>query len=772
MKEGLKQTRVSNPGHGSELVAFLSQCYNNGSGLFADVKLVCGDGTLWAHAATLAAVSPVLRSLLLDHLASPGNGDGATLLMPGLTRRDLKVVLDYVYHGRMTLRAEQMADVIGVMEVLHLKCGVSVSKRQHSECDWEPDRVMAFSPDAKDTKDKAAFLSDLAATKASFHPTAFNDATLPPMKLGLASPTTKDATEMETEEDRVDTDSAPPSDPPSSTQPGYKGLSLSKIPKDPVPNIPEESVVEVSAGSSDDEDDEDDGVHVVAATTEEGEEDGAACEENTESTTANRRNSKPDSPSQGSEANVDATKADDSSLKCVMCGKTFVHGANLRQHLKTHLGAKAQLKSCQICDRTFRSTTEHDLHASSHKFSRLLGFKRPSREVRSRSRLRGYLVQRSLKVSLTKGNRGDLYRRYISRMHQLEKEREERKRVRREQREEEKRQRVLAEEEAAEALKTPQQTSFLKDLLEGSGDSHSSQASKVKLKIKVDPSRFKAAPTSSPSPVQMTPPPMSAPPSVLKLSIPAGVIPSTRPESPAASPTHFDFKCDQCPKSFQARSSWLRHVRSKHGLSPAANSSSPSTTSAMPKTSGLNRRNSIGGVGVGGKRKKPSTSFEEVVQQLAKAPRLKLSLSRCDAFLSSQSDTLSSPANSPSSRRPSSSSNPAPSRRPSTSGSTSGGPRRSSEQDMQCPTCDKVFLAKSIYDRHLKTSKHGPYQATEEPSTSEGGFSPHMNAVLQPTIEVGGKEVAKYECHLCSQVFLRVKDLAKHRERMMCTAWK
>ena len=61
-------------------------------------------------------------------------------------------------------------------------------------------------------------------------------------------------------------------------------------------------------------------------------------------------------------------------------------------------------------------------------------------------------------------------------MHQLEKEREERKRVRREQREEEKRQR-----EAAEALKTPQQTSFLKDLLEvgGSGDSHSSQARSV-----------------------------------------------------------------------------------------------------------------------------------------------------------------------------------------------------------------------------------------------------------------------------------------------------
>ena len=99
---------------------------------------------------------------------------------------------------------------------------------------------MAFSPDAKDTKDKAAFLSDLAATKAgSFGSVAFNDAALPAMKLGLASPTPKDATEMETEEERIDADSAPPSAPPSSTQPGYKGLSLSKIPKDAVPIIPE-----------------------------------------------------------------------------------------------------------------------------------------------------------------------------------------------------------------------------------------------------------------------------------------------------------------------------------------------------------------------------------------------------------------------------------------------------------------------------------------------------------------------------------------------------
>ena len=54
---------------------------------------------------------------------------------------------------------------------------------------------------------------------------------------------------------------------------------------------------------------------------------------------------------------------------------------------------------------------------------------------------------------------------------------------------------------------------------------------------------------------------------------------------------------------------------------------------------------------------------------------------------------------------------------------------------------------------------------------AEGRQLPHFNQVLQPQIEVGGRTVNKYECHLCKQVFLRVKDLAKHRERPMCAAW-
>ena len=119
-----------------------------------------------------------------------------------------------------------------------------------------------------------------------------------------------------------------------------------------------------------------------------------------------------------------------------------------------------------------------------------------------------------------------------------------------------------------------------------------------------------------------------------------------------------------------------------------------------------------------------------------------------------------------------------PSTSPSLSTNTKSS-KRNSVQDLTCPTCDKTFPAKSIFERHIKTYKHGQYEIYEHatpppsyiPTSSDEPQLPHLNPVLQPTIEVGGREVNKYECHLCNQVFLRVRDLAKHRERMMCTAW-
>ena len=106
------------------------------------------------------------------------------------------------------------------------------------------------------------------------------------------------------------------------------------------------------------------------------------------------------------------------------------------------------------------------------------------------------------------------------------------------------------------------------------------------------------------------------------------------------------------------------------------------------------------------------------------------------------------------------------------------------EESLTCPTCDKIFMAKSILERHLLKSKHGLHAVDKDvmspppiisqaldKAMMEGRQLPHLNPVSQPKIEVGGRTVNKYECHLCKQVFLRVKDLAKHRERMMCAAY-
>ena len=38
-----------------------------------------------------------------------------------------------------------------------------------------------------------------------------------------------------------------------------------------------------------------------------------------------------------------------SQHKCIMCSKVFMHAENLRIHIQSHLGAKAQLRSCQRC---------------------------------------------------------------------------------------------------------------------------------------------------------------------------------------------------------------------------------------------------------------------------------------------------------------------------------------------------------------------------------------------------------------------------------------
>merc|ERR1719225_559982 len=66
--------------------------------------------------------------------------------------------------------------------------------------------------------------------------------------------------------------------------------------------------------------------------------------------------------------------------RCVLCGRTFKHYANLQIHLTGHLGVKVNIFMCTICKRKFRNKTELDLHTRSHQFAKLLGKSKVTKE--------------------------------------------------------------------------------------------------------------------------------------------------------------------------------------------------------------------------------------------------------------------------------------------------------------------------------------------------------------------------------------------------------
>ena len=104
---------------------------------------------------------------------------------------------------------------------------------------------------------------------------------------------------------------------------------------------------------------------------------------------------------------------------------------------------------------------------------------------------------------------------------------------------------------------------------------------------------------------------------------------------------------------------------------------------------------------------------------------------------------------------------------------------------LECPDCSKVFVAKSIFERHLQSAKHGHFAASASPA-SEGypqwpsgygsplaGYKSPLGGYNSPSPSPSSPSTpgsSKIECHLCGQTFVRVKDLAKHREKV-CSAY-
>lgn len=568
-----KSTLLKNPDHGEGLARSL--LYGHTQRQFADVKLVCPDGAIWSHRLVLAVVSPVLKRLLL----SREDDDIVTLCLPQLSKTHLTLVLDYVYRGRMYIKASQLQHILGVIEALSLECGVSVSKRVVVKEEKDP----AWVEEAVFTSFSDKGLGEVCR-KAKQDEVRKDDFFCAGEPVEVTPVQYKQHKEFEPQK--------------SSKHDGF-------------------AVVDV------DEDSDSDGGHDDEATSQEAEKQA--------------------------------------EFRCIMCSKVFQHAANLKVHIQTHLGVRAQLRSCSHCKRNFRTSLEHELHMKSHSYVRYL--KRinspPTEESANRKKL--LLRQHSLVRKLV----------WLSVKNLLPKV-------------------VKVEEKKEEKKKPVEEPVAVKVDKEKKGKKKKEKKQKAAVKVEEEELAWQSC--------------------KLKIKVPLNRI----------------HVCQHCSSSFTLSSNYYRHLRTVH---PDAEKS--------PQKRGRKRKNHV---------------EKEIAPPKAKKQRRN--------------------------------SSPKKNKKVSSSTSTPSSFKKTAEELLTCPTCDKIFVAKSILLRHLKTSKHGQFAADKDVTAppliisqaidkakAEGKQLPHFNPVVQPTIHVGGREVNKYECHLCKQVFLRVKDLAKHRERMMCAAW-
>ena len=219
---------------------------------------------------------------------------------------------------------------------------------------------------------------------------------------------------------------------------------------------------------------------------------------------------------------------------------------------------------------------------NSHKYSDLLGVKRNPVEHKTKLHKRSVhtkLVRKSIRIRTTSHKRGDLLDKlseWIQYTSWLEKKR--------------KRNLALAKKIEQQRLSSHysnemQQKREFKDIHTKSKSSRESfdkdsqgiqGTGKVKLKIKVDPSRYKEMPSTSPTYFSPSPrnyynqsePLMSQASPLLQSALMASTqnkfnnVPSTSKSSPIYHQKQFS--CQDCPKQFSLRSSFVRHARKQH----------------------------------------------------------------------------------------------------------------------------------------------------------------------------------------------------------------
>lgn len=697
---------------------------------FADVKIICADGSAWAHRLVLAAVSPVLRHLLL----SVEQEDVATLYLPQLSKNHLLLVLDYVYKGRMYIKANQLQHVLSVIEVLSLECGVSVTKkvRKEPKDPWVEGGVFTSFTD------KGVLQEVCKSLKRELeHVEHLDDG------LNTLDELEEDAIEVKPELQRT------------------------------------ENLANRSLRNSTVVDDDPDDYAVVEVECDDSDSDGDYSE--------------------GSDSQAGQHG---SQHKCIMCSKVFMHAENLRIHIQSHLGAKAQLRSCQRCRKNFRTAIEHELHMVSHAYVTYLKKIRFEKENSTSStlsrntqnnsaglKMARYLVRTSIKrllpkktldTSTTPKHLDDQSKVPIPIPLSQSKPSVPVKRI-------PKKTMKSSESATTENLKKVKKTITKR------------KKKSITMKNSSSKQRKNLLQTSSKELLKSTLCLENAngwhklgmkPPGGQNLNLVSASLNSPIPVFKASeldrNPIWQSCKLEIKIPLMKMNSEDLPTPQYSQKSPKKARKRKDSTKKAAASTSNHSSPTKLKAAKKGRKRK--ASNLHNTVE--SKAKKVKRS-SLSEGSPSSPALSAAAAAGWAASRSPAGWAGGSPAAGSSSPAPAGMSPRppalkrkQSVEESLTCPTCDKLFIAKSILERHLKKSQHGMFEKDKDlnapppmvslaldKARAEGQQLPHFNEITQPKIEVNGTEMNKYECHLCNKMFFRVKDLAKHRERMMCSAF-
>lgn len=367
------EKKLHNDKHLASVVAVFPDAFV--SGKFCDVKIVCTDTSLWAHRIILTSVSPFIQKLLGEYEEKQGD-DVITLLLPMIKGYHMKLVLDYIYSGAMYLCGAHMQYVIQVMEVLQLKCGVSVNKIvggdsgkmieiEHSTVTIKTDKDVESENVNGIKKEADAGLRSSKRRRSSNHEP--QEPVRQPAKRKRQHSDVENNSVVEKENNVIPNNICQPEKVSSLEiltvpikKPQLNGIVDDKNVENPTQ--PEEtSPIENKKSSyhSDDEDDEAgndvvmvelDEEFVVEKINKEGANSSNSCQSQDESNSVDVIGPKQPKPH-----------------RCTLCGRAFKHYTNLQVHLTGHLGVKVNIHRCTGCRRNFRNQRELDLHMRAHK---------------------------------------------------------------------------------------------------------------------------------------------------------------------------------------------------------------------------------------------------------------------------------------------------------------------------------------------------------------------------------------------------------------------